>query len=97
LAVRGGRSWDDGTLLEVTRVLASVDTSKDDGASVAVHGADIKREGSALDEVLSGHAVNNKRIRGVPAVQVRSHTHDTNTHDGGVVGNAKELLLDMGS
>lgn len=97
MAVRGRRSWDDGTLLKVTRVLAGVDTSKDDGASVAVHGADIKREGSALNEVLFGHAINDERIRGVPAVQVRSNTHDTNTHDRGVVGNAKELLLDMGS
>lgn len=81
----------------MTGVLAGVDTSKDDGTSVAVHGADVKREGSALDELLLGHAVNDERIGGVPAVQVRSNTHDTDTHDGSVVGNAKELLLDMGS
>lgn len=87
---------DNGTLLEVTRELLGIDTTKDDGTSLALNGTDIKRESTALDETLSSQVVENKRVVTLPALQLRTSTHDTSNGKLTVSSNTKHLLANFG-
>ena len=80
----------------MARVLGSVDTTKDNGATAAVKGADIETEGATVDKTLLDHAVNHKRIGRIPTIQTRTGTHDIHASERGVIGDTTDLASDSG-
>lgn len=89
------RSRDDRTLLKRAGELLLINTSKDDGTAVVFDAAHVEREGSAVDELLGVQVVENVWVRAVPAVQGGTGSEDTDAVELGIIGDTKDLLVDL--
>jgi hypothetical protein len=86
---------DNGTLLKRARELLLIKTSKDDGTAVIFDATHVEREGSAVDKLLGVQVVENVWVSAVPALQVGAGTEDTDAVELGIIGDTKDLLVDL--
>jgi hypothetical protein len=91
-AVRRLLSRHDRELLQRSRKLGYIDTAKDNRASALFNATEIKTERPAVDPALIDHIIKDKRIRAVPAIQIRAGTQNTDRDRLAVVGNTDNLL-----